>query len=102
MRLHELLPPELPGSAGVLMDGVLEISGGLAQALGMSEDDEFAAGLGIVQLKRSLRGAAFASGALFPLKADGLIDEAAFSELHATLKKLESDIYEELHRRRHG
>ena len=52
------------------MGGACDISGGLAQALGFDDDDEFAAGLCVVQLKRSLRGAAFAPGALFPLRAD--------------------------------
>ena len=78
----------------------MEISGGLAQALGFDDDDEFAAGLCVVQLKRALRGAAFALGALFPLRADGLIDESIFEELHATLEGLQSDIYDELRRRR--
>ena len=54
----------------------------------------------MVQLKRALRGAAFAPGALFPLRADGVIDEGIFQELHATLEGLQSDIYDELRRRR--
>jgi hypothetical protein len=52
-----------------------------------------------VQLKRALRGAAFAQGALFPLKADGLLDEGIFKELYATLKGLQSDIYDKIRRR---
>jgi hypothetical protein len=104
MRLHKLLPPETrsPDSTGVLMHGALDISGGLAQALSFPEGDEFSAGLCVVQLKRSLRGAAFAQGALFPLRADGLIDEETFKELYATLNGLQSDIYDELRRRREG
>ncbi len=104
MRLHELLPPETrsPGSTGVLMGGACDISGGLAQALSFPDDDEFVTGLCVVQLKRSMRGAAFAQGALFPLRADGLIDEGTFKELYATLKGLQNDIYEELRRRREG
>ena len=82
------------------MTGACEISGGLAQALSFEDDDEFAAGLCVVQLKRALRGAAFAPGALFPLRADGLIDEGVFKELHATLEGLQSDIYDELRRRK--
>ena len=84
------------------MGGACDLSGGLAQALSFDDHDEFAAGLCVVQLKRSLRGAAFALGALFPLRADGLIDENAFNELHGTLEGLQSDIYDELRRRREG
>ena len=102
MRLHELIPHEAEagGSFGAFMTGAYEISGGLAQALSFEDDDEFSAGLCVVQLKRALRGAAFALGALFPLSADGVIDESAFQELHATLEGLQSDIYDELRRRR--
>ena len=104
LRLFKVLPREgkTPSSAGVLMNGAMEISGGLAQALGVGlndDDDEFSAGLAVVQLKRSLRGAAFALGALFPLKADGVIDKGLFDELYATLKGLEGEIYAELRRR---
>ena len=102
MRLHKVLPPETKsgGSAGALMTGACEIGGGLAQALSFEDDDEFAAGLCVVQLKRALRGAAFALGALFPLRADGVIEKGIFQELHATIKTLQSDIYDELRRRR--
>ena len=64
LRLHHGLPREgkSPDNAGVLMQGAPEISGGLAQALCFEDDDQFAAGLCVVQLKRSLRGAAFALG----------------------------------------
>lgn len=104
MRLHDVLPRETKsgGSVGVLMNGACDICGGLAQALCFEDDDEFAAGLCVVQFKRALRGAAFAAGALFPLRADGVIDEGIFNELHATLKGLQSDIYDELRRRRQG
>ncbi len=101
MRLHKLIPPETKsGGAGPLTTGALEISGGLAQALSFEDDDEFAAGLCVVQLKRALRGAAFALGALYPLRADGVIDEGVFEELHATIEGLQTDIYAELRRRR--
>jgi hypothetical protein len=102
MRLHNVLPREerSPGTIGVLMQGALDMSGGLAQALCFKDRDPFSAGLSVVQLKRALRGAAFAQGALFPIKADALIDEAVFEELHATLQGLHNDIYEEVRRRR--
>ncbi len=102
MRLHKSLPREgeSPSSVGVLMQGAMEISGGLAQALSFEDDDEFSAGLCVVQLKRSLRGAAFAQGRLFPLQADGVINESLFRELYTTIKGLQNDIYDELRRRR--
>jgi len=101
MRLHDLFPPEAEsrGNVGALINGACEISGGLAQALSV-DSMEFAAGLCVVQLKRSLRGAAFALGALYPLHADGLIGEGTFRELEATLTGLQTDIYDELRRRR--
>ena len=104
LRLHHALPREgkSPSNVGVVMQGALEISGGLAQALCFEDDDQFAAGLCVVQLKRSLRGAAFALGGLYPLRADGVIDEDLFKELHKTLEGLQSDIYDELRRRRGG
>jgi hypothetical protein len=73
--------------------------GGLAQALGDS-DFEPPCGLALVQLKRALRGAAFAFGMLFPLRADGFLAPAAFDELSVTLKSLQDDIYAELARLR--
>ena len=76
-----------------------EMLGGLAQALG-SPDWEPPSGLSLVQLKRALRGAAFAFGMLFPLRADGFLSPAEFDELIATLKSLQHDIYAELARLR--
>jgi hypothetical protein len=54
----------------------------------------------VVQLKRALRGAAFALGALFPLKASGALDQAAFQELHAAIDRLQTGINAELIRLR--
>ncbi|MCY2990250.1 MAG: hypothetical protein NTY19_20595 [Planctomycetota bacterium] len=73
--------------------------GGLAQALG-SPDFEPPSGLSLVQLKRALRGAAFAFGMLFPLRADGFLSPPEFDELSVTLKSLQDDIYTELARLR--
>lgn len=104
MRLHELLSkePHTKSGVGTLMQGAMEISGGLAQALSFDDDNLFARGLAVVQLKRALRGAAFAIGALFPLRHDGLIDEAVFKELRATIEGLQNDVFDELRRRRAG
>jgi hypothetical protein len=103
MRLHKVMPPAAEArsrSGGALTEGACDIAGGLAQALSFDDDDEFAAGLCVVQLKRALRGAAFALGALYPLRADDLLDVETFDELHATITGLQKDIYEELRRRR--
>ena len=82
-----------------LLGATGEMLGGLAQALG-SPDFEPPSGLSLVQLKRALRGAAFAFGMLFPLRADGFLSPAEFDELSVTLKSLQDDIYTELARLR--
>jgi hypothetical protein len=51
-------------------------------------------GLRTVQLKRALRGAAFARGALFPLRS--ILSEEQFEELFRVLKQMETDIIKEL------
>ena len=51
-------------------------------------------GLRVVQLKRALRGAAFARGALFPLRSTMVQEQ--FDELFRTLKQMETDIVSEL------
>ena len=85
---------------GTLMHGAGEIGGGLAQAL-MDWGTElvgFQRGLALVQLKRALRGAAFAKGALFPLRSEALLSEDNFNELHGTLQQLEDGIVGEMTR----
>jgi hypothetical protein len=75
--------------------------GGLAQALsdyGDDEDDLDLYGLRVVQFKRALRGAAFARGALFPLRPALTADQ--FDPLHGTLRQMEQDIFQELGRLR--
>jgi hypothetical protein len=82
-----------------LLQGVADIVGGLVQALD-PEDCPMDYGLSIVQLKRALRGAAYALGSLFPLRTDGLLDQPTFEELHQTIEALQTDIYDELTRYR--
>jgi hypothetical protein len=82
-----------------LLGAAGEMLGGLAQALG-GPDSGPPSGLDLVQLKRALRGAAFAYGMLFPLRAGGSLDPAAFDELATTVKSLQDDIYTELARLR--
>jgi hypothetical protein len=111
LRLNKLLGAgkgEAGSHQGILMHGAGEIMGGLAQALegpslfsSDAEDDlQPSLGLSVVQLKRALRGAAFALGALFPLRTDGTLNEATFGELHETIERVQTDIFAELSRLR--
>lgn len=92
------------GQVQVLLGGAGDMMGGLAQALGgPGGDDEFSLdtmhrGLAVVQLKRALRGAAFAFGALFALAREGDVDDRAFDELRNTIEGLQDDIFAELQR----
>lgn len=92
--------PRLSSSLHTLFQGAGDAMGGLAQALGGrgDEDDSGDYGLRVVQLKRALRGAAFARGALFPLRP--AVTPERFDELHRTLGELERDIFGELGRLR--
>lgn len=80
-----------------LHGGAGEILGGLAQALG-PHADSIDLGLSLVQLKRALRGAAFARGALIPLCQDDIFDESIFKELDGRIEQMEADILNELER----
>ena len=50
-------------------------------------------GLRAVQLKRALRGAALARGALFPLRATIIAEQ--FAELFRVLEQMQTDIFSE-------
>jgi len=124
LRLHKLLGSETEAADShqdILLHGAGDMLGGLAQALGgLSQfssdgaptegwsgtvsfpvsDFQPAPGLSVVQLKRALRGAAFALGALFPLRANGALEQAAFDELHNTIQQLQTDVFAELSRLR--
>lgn len=86
--------------------GLGDLVGGLAQATSRlfeeDDDDEFSPlekiqfGLTVTQLKRSLRGIAFARGALCNLRT--VVEPASAAQLHDELEKLNGDIIEELHR----
>jgi hypothetical protein len=99
-KLFEDVPEGKSSHVGTLLHGVGEIGGGLTQALTRCDDpwDGLQRGLALVQLKRSLRGAAFASGALFPLQAEGLLSQKDFEDLQRTLQQLEDGIVGELTR----
>ena len=72
--------------------------GGLAQALSERDDDIDDYGLRIVQLKRALRGAAFAAGALQLLRS--AVSTGQFGELKRRLGELKDSIFDELTRQR--
>jgi hypothetical protein len=97
-KLFEDTTESRSGHIGTLTHGVGEIGGGLAQAL-MDRDtalDSLARGLALVQLKRALRGAAFAKGALYALRAEALLSQDNFNDLLGTLQQLEDGIVGEL------
>lgn len=102
LRLHDLFSDfEGPPTSHIdtLHYSAGEIMGGLAQALG-TRDMGLDFGLNVVQLKRALRGAAFAFGALISLRAEEVLDDTVFAELRDTVKSLEADILDELRRLR--
>jgi hypothetical protein len=93
--------PKLASPLRTLFQGAGDVMGGLAQALSGDEEDEGdpdAYGLRVTQLKRALRGVAFARGALFPLRPDVTAEQ--FDELYRRLGRLEQDIFQELSRLR--
>jgi hypothetical protein len=104
LRLHGLFRragPEFAPSLHTLFQGAGDVVGGLAQALTRAdedEDDPDAYGLRVAQLKRALRGAAFARGALFPLRPAASAEQV--EELHQALRQLEQDVFAELGRLR--
>ena len=100
LRLHQLFDlPEDQRNAHLelLYRGAGDLMGGLAQALG-SQDWQPPPSLAVPQLKRALRGAAYAQGALLSLRADGIASEEVFDELRATLRTLEHGTLDELRR----
>lgn len=101
MRLHELFKgkSDAPEAAmHSLMQGAGDLCGGLAQALSERIEGFDDRGLRIVQLKRALRGAAFARGALFNLS--GAIPKTEFHALHDALDEISDEVYNELGRAR--
>jgi hypothetical protein len=86
-----------------LVWSLTEISGGLAQVLGAEEDgfdDEGPYGYNLVQLKRALRGAAFARGALAPACQAGSLGEAFCRAVAGELRVIEAEIQEEVRKTR--
>jgi hypothetical protein len=99
LRLDTLFPDADPRSVpalGTLFQGAGDVMGGLAQALSDRGDDDDLYGLRVAQLKRALRGAAFARGALFPLRSS--MSREHFDELFQTLGEMVNAISSELGR----
>jgi hypothetical protein len=94
---HETKEPRFAPALHTLFQGAGDVMGGLAQAL-PGREDSADHGLRITQLKRALRGAAFARGALFPLRS-ALTDEQ-FDEVRDTLGRVEESIFQEISRLR--
>ncbi len=97
--LDSYFPEENPRSAaalGTLYQGAGDTMGGLAQALSARDRNRDADlyGLRVVQFKRALRGAAFARGALFPLRST--LSKEQFDELFRAYRQMETDILSEL------
>ena len=90
--------PRFASSLGTLYRGAADAMDGLAQALSRS-DAAADHNVRVVRLRRALRGAAFARGALFPLRAT--ISAEQFAELFRVLEQLQTDIFSELGRVRH-
>jgi hypothetical protein len=88
--------PRFAAALAALDHGAAEVMGGLLQALSPHFRDAKHYGLRVVQLKRALRGAAFARGALFPLQPT--LSAEKFGELSRTLQQLATDIVSELGR----
>jgi hypothetical protein len=102
-RLHEVFRaagPQFSPSLHTLFQGAGDAMGGLVQAVprGEDEDDADTYGLRVTQLKRALRGAAFACGALYSLRSAATAEQ--FDELHGALRQLEKDIFQEIGRLR--
>jgi hypothetical protein len=103
MRLHNLFKDDKSAPDAAmhgLMQGAGDLCGGLAQALSESIEGFDDRGLRIVQLKRALRGAAFARGALFNLSSSGALAKKDFETLHETLDEISDEVYRELGRAR--
>jgi hypothetical protein len=90
--------PQWAPALRMLYQGAGDAVGGLAQALSDRDHDAQSYGLRVVQLKRALRGVAFARGALFPLRST--LSAEQVDELFHTLQQMETDIVSELGRAR--
>jgi hypothetical protein len=112
LRAHKLFREdrkEAPqGYLDALMHGLLELNGGLAQVMPLptgepwEAPDETEVGLALEQLKRALRGAAFADGAMIGLRSAGALSKKDFADLHGELESLRMDMTAHLAALRRG
>jgi hypothetical protein len=94
-KLRRDRPADLPDPLLDVQGGLGDVMGGLAQALcshGLDEEDGLDTGWNLVQLKRALRGAAFARGALFRAKHEKRLNREEFDAFQSTLQSLEKDV----------
>jgi hypothetical protein len=90
--------PQFATALQTLFQGAGDAMGGLAQAVGDYDDDFDGYGLRVTQLKRALRGLAFAQGALFLLREATSADK--WEERYQSVKQLKEDVFAELARLR--
>ena len=86
---------EQEASLRTLFQGAGDLMGGLSQATARYGDDDLDSvmlGLHVVQLKRALRGTAFARCALFQLRET--VAKPTLDDLHETLTKMERDVFQ--------
>ncbi len=84
-----------PDSLLDVESALMDVGGGLAQALGLDEEDD-EVGWSLVQLKRALRGAAFARGALFRARGEGRLAPETFDEILDGVGKIEGALVDEV------
>jgi hypothetical protein len=102
LQMHELFKDAPAGEQGAmhtLFQGAGDLCGGLAQAMSPREDFIDDRGLRIVQLKRALRGAAFARGALYNVDKS-IVPMDVSKKLVTTLEEIEAEMFAELGRLR--
>lgn len=80
----------------LLARGVMEMSGGLVQAVETDDDHDTPFGLRIVQYKRALRGAAFARGSLHAARHLGHISKRQGSTMLEKISAIEHDVQDEM------
>ena len=79
----------------IAQQGLMDVVGGLVQATSFpDEHDDIHRSLNVVQLKRSLKGAAFARGAVFGLRSAELIDSPTSRRWHTQLERIVEQIQE--------
>ena len=79
--------------ASIASRGAMDIVGGLAQATGDRLESRTGRALAITQLKRSLKGHAFARGAIIALRASGTVGEATSERLLSDLAEIRISIH---------